>query len=208
MTNSLVATFASTPALMEMPSYVAGNWVALSTMAATGGASAGQTGWIKLFPFILRQQLTISQLGLNITTADAGGNVAMALYTVDTSMLPTNLIDHTGSLSTASTGPVSGSLSQNQQLPPGLYWAASMIDNTTAQYTSILTSTNAGMSPLFLAIGSSSLASLFNGGNQNTGFIYSGVFGTWPATITHANLAAWGDGSDIPAMAALVASVP
>jgi hypothetical protein len=74
-----------------------------------------------------------------------------------------------------------------------------MIDNTTAQYTSILTSTNAGMSPLFLAIGASSLASLFNGGNQNTGFIYSGVFGAWPATR---------DGSDIPSMAALVASVP
>jgi hypothetical protein len=208
MTISLVATFASTPALMEMPSYVASNWVALSTMGASGGPSGGQTGWIKLFPFILRQQLTISQLGLNITTADAGGNVAMALYTVDTSMLPTNLVNNTGALSTASAGPVSGALGSNTQLPPGLYWAASMIDNTTARYTSILTATNAAMSPLYLAIGNSSLANVLGGGNQQTGFIYSNTFGAWPATITHANLAPWGDGSDIATIAALVASVP
>jgi hypothetical protein len=180
MTTGLVATFASTPALMQMPSYVAGNWVALGTMGATGGASGGQTGWIKLFPFILRQQLTISQLGLNVATAHAGGNVAMALYTVDTSMLPTNLVDHTGALSTASTGPVSAALGSNQQLPPGLYWAASMIDNATAQYTSILTSTNASMSPLYLAIGNSSLANVLGGGNQQTGLIYNNTFGSWP----------------------------
>lgn len=198
-------------ALMDMPGYVAGNWVALSTMAATGGANGGQTGWIKFFPFILRERCTIEALGSNITTGYTGGNVQLGLYTADLSggtFMPTTLIDNTGSLSTTNTGPVSGALSQNRQLEAGLYWAASTIDNTTAQYTTILTATNAALGPLFLAIGNSSLSVLFNVGGQKTGFIYSGTFGTWPASITHANLAPWGDGSDIPCMAAQIATVP
>jgi hypothetical protein len=198
-------------ALMEMPSYVAGNWVALTSMASNGGASGGQTGWIKFFPFVLRERCTIAALGLYISVAGSGGNVAMALYTADVAggtLLPTTLIDNTGSLSTTNTGPVSGSLSQNRQLEAGHYWAASSIDNTNAQYISILDNLNAPMSPLFLAIGNASLSTVFANGEPDIGFIYSGTFGTWPASITHANLAPWGGGSDIACVAAQIASVP
>jgi hypothetical protein len=195
-------------ALMEMPSYVAGNWVALSSMGATGGANGGQTGWVKFSPFILRERCTISGLSINITTGSAGGNVQLALYSADSTLLPTNLIDHTGSLSTTNTGAVSGALGANQQVEAGLYWAASQIDNMTAQYTTTHCAINSAVSLLFLAIGNPSLSSLFNGGNQNIGFIYANSFGTWPTPIVHGNMAAWGNGSDIPTMAADINSVP
>lgn len=192
------------------PGYVAGNWIQLAAPGSLTGNDSAHQGWIKFAPFYLRERCTIDKLGINVLTADPGGNVQLALYTADVAggtMKPLSLIGSTGSISVASAGAVLGTLTSPAQLEQGLYWYATCADNATVVYEAI----NAGLdnSIMPMGIGDPSLSNLFDGDNPNNGYIYSGVFGTWPAgPLVLSNLTAWGSGSDIATVAAHILSIP
>lgn len=115
------------------PGYVSGNWYApyLSAVPTNGGGGANVSLVLALHYF--PQAVTITALGIKVTTASAG-NAMVGLYAHNaTTGQPTGpaLASITG-LSTASTGVVSAALGAPVAFPAGFYWAASELDNATA----------------------------------------------------------------------------
>lgn len=126
----------------DHPGYVSvtnTQWYPTCRGAIINGASAGN-GTTRLSPFILKERVTISSLGINISVLNIGGSLQLALYldAVDTSAThcPANLIDKTASISTTNAGFVSAALGGNQQLEPGMYWVAWNSDNAPTRVTS------------------------------------------------------------------------
>jgi Collagen triple helix repeat (20 copies) len=126
----------------DHPGYVANSgtqWYGIfpGNNAVGSAASNNQT---RLTPFIIRERMTISQLGVKVSTLSSGGNIQLGLYkdAVDASGMhqPANLIDHTGSLSTTTASFVSGPLGANQQLEAGMYWMGWNSDNGVAKVQS------------------------------------------------------------------------
>ena len=164
----------------DHPGYVANSgaqWYGMLPCDNTTG-NAAANGTTKLTPFILKERLTISQLGVKVSTLFSGGNVQLALYTdaVDASgqHQPANIIDHTASLSTTTAVFVSGPLGANQQLEAGMYWMAWNSDNSTAK----VQSPNVDNSYIGILIGSTTGANA--GGNASiVGRNVTQAFGTW-----------------------------
>lgn len=198
-------------AVSVSPIYVAGKWyippgVLLGTSAANPGNSA-----IKLFPFIARADVTISDLSVRLGgTASAGGGVIAALYASDpTTGLPTGTPLATGSAAMSTTTSASNpttTLGANYQLQAGtLYYLASQMDNTTAIVIPI--SAN-GFEGAWL-IGGAGPGNLVNGlsaawqGYQVTNTYASGFPDLTSATITNNTTA-----NSCPAIIFKVASVP
>lgn len=188
--------------LVDHPGYVVNRWYTpVITGHVTGGNASG-TGNLVIVPGRLRQLITLSALGVRISTANAG-NVQAAIYAHDPATgKPTGTaLASTASMSTASAAAVNAAVSI--QLSPSLYWWAINIDNATAALTS-MSIISLGMSQ---QIGSATQANLTTGAAGLNAYYVAQTFGTWPdltsASFTELNTANWA-----PVVQFKVASVP
>jgi hypothetical protein len=192
--------------------FVAGNWYSCGVGVLGTGAAPG-TGVMVLYPFILEQAVTISNLGARVTILSAAGNFHMGIYAADpVTKQPTGLpVATTGTgatgLSTAATGTITGAPSGgNVALQPGLYWTALICDNATAAFTSYGTAGNQYIANL---IGSSAIASVLGTTNAMNGYKVTGLtFSNGLVTMTGASFTENMSGSTIAAIAMQVVSIP
>ena len=186
------------------PGYVAANYYTISP-ATVGTGTTVSNGHIKLFPVIFAATVTISAIAANVTTLAAGGNVQFAVYASDTTTKrPTGTaLATTASVPTTATGIVSGALSSNIQMQPGvLYWFAANTDNST----NVFLSPDQRQPQLGWMLGSTTaLSTLATSANINW-LDVTQAFGTWPS-LTSASFAE-ALSAKVPLMSFLVASVP
>jgi hypothetical protein len=163
-----------------------------------GGALAGNK--IYFVPFVVFfPGITVSQIGVDITTLAAGGNLQLAIY-ADAAGLPDGaVLGSTASQTTAATGLFSVALGSNASLAPGRYWLGINTDNATAVVLGC-----SGNSSGVSKIGSAGLVNIFT--TPIIGKTALQTFGTWPnATgITYVDETS----SRVPYLAALIASIP
>lgn len=135
-------------------------------------------GTVYFSDFTLYDDTTIDQLGTYVTTTDAAGHFADAIYAVDaTSGYATGApIVTTSSLSTASSTVMDTGLSSTS-LPKGHYKFAFMTDSTTVKVMSNTTSSHYEG----FAAGTDTAAHLTSGsGTGTTVYSIAGTYGTWP----------------------------
>ena len=175
--NVSVAAAIWTPLASGVDPYIVNNWYLPDNVAVApqGGVNPG-VGSIRLFPGIIRHRMTIAQLGVRISTTNAG-NVQAAIYANNPATgRPTgNALASTASMSTASAATVTADASV--QVESGLYWFGTCLDNATATLATISNTIGVGMSRL---IGSSTASNVMTTTACLTGVNVSGTFGTWP----------------------------
>lgn len=188
----------------DHPGYLANNWYLPSYVGIINSGTAPGAGSIRAFPAYIRERITISNLGLRVTTLSAGGNVQAAIYAGNPATgRPTgNAIISTTSMSTASAASVNAAASV--QLEPGLYWFATNCDNGTAAFDA-LTSTSPYVGYL---IGSATQANVLNAsGGGMVGVAVAQTFGTWP-NLTAASFTEVTTAATVPMLQFQVASAP
>lgn len=163
------------------PGYVASNWYPV-TPDTVGTPTASGLNLIKFIPFILPRPVTISDLGIRITTASAGGNIQLAIYASTTSgaRKPTGVaLGSTASITTATATTVSavlagGNITLNEMTE---YWGAINADNATVVVQSI-----APAGGLFSWLnGSTAMGSIANAAAVGVNFYQlTQTYGTWP----------------------------
>lgn len=117
--------------------HVAERWY----MAHRGVVTTGTAGasLMQLVPFVLTEALTISALGARVTTLFSGGLFGLAIYAHDPlTGNPTGpAVAQIMGLETTTTGARSATLAAPVQLASGIWWAAMLMDNTTAAIQSV-----------------------------------------------------------------------
>jgi len=157
----------------DQPGYVSGRWYnPLNTFMANGTALSAST--IRLIPFMIRSQVTISDLGATVV-AQTTGNVQLAFYAANPStMAPTgNALATTASLSVAALGTVSGAIvGGNVVLRPGLYWMAINSDNAVV----VMRTYNAAIVNTGFIVGSTTMSLVAT----QVAYSVAQTYGTWP----------------------------
>ena len=170
----------------DQPGYIAGNWYNPFEIGAVAAGSAPASGSVRCTPFMLKSRVTMSDLGVRVTTLSAGGNVQLAIYANDpATMRPTGtVLANTGAISTAATGIFSAAIAGgNVTLEPGMYWACINSDNSTAVFQYSGTAAQLMVS----LVGSTTLAVLSNTATLNLqGIAVTMAYGTW-STMTGAS---------------------
>jgi hypothetical protein len=118
--------------LATNPAYIVGRWHTVTPVIATGAAAA--SGTVRLCPFVVRQNVTVSDLGARVTATGAG-SFQLAIYANDAAtMRPTGtVLARTGDILSTSAAAVSGDITgANVALTAGVYWAAVNVDATSA----------------------------------------------------------------------------
>lgn len=174
----------------DSPTYIANNWyfAGLPGTLTTGSTLVTTTQY--MYPFYVRQTVTVNALGLRTTTAGTS-NVQLGLYANDASPVnrPGALLSNTASIvNTGAAGFYSGALGVNQQLTAGVYWVALQTGDAT-MVTAALIATNSAFTSI---MGSTNGAVAVGGiGGQAAGVSMTSVFGTWNtahgATFTELN---------------------
>lgn len=171
----------ATTVLLPAPKFVSGRWYQPIQGAVSAGAALSQNS-VRLVPFAITSETTISALATRITTLAAGGNISLAIYASDsTTGYPTGApLASTGSIATDATGPVSANLGANATLPVGVYWMAVNADNGT-----VVCQTLSGSVPnAAYFVGSATLANI-TGASTGATFVLTiaQAYGAWP-TLT------------------------
>jgi hypothetical protein len=189
-------------AALVIPPYLAGRYYSPPRQTLIGGAAVASAGTIHFSSLPILHRCTIDTLGVAITTAAAGGNFQIALYSRDPSNGDLTLLRATGSASTAATGVVNATLTSPLPVTPGIYVIGFSLDNTTAVAAGRPTN-NTDHSATF----GCSTAALVGGSAVNNCQTYAGTFGTWPTPIALGSLT---DASTVrvPAVQFHVSSVP
>ena len=130
------ALVASGARAQSPPGYVPNNWYPPTSAPVTSGAAL-TVGRLYLRPVFIAQALTVHALAAKVSTASAGGNFQLALYTNNSGVSPAinrpgTLVDHTGNISTRTIGEFSALLGANRSLKAGYYWTGHQCDNTVA----------------------------------------------------------------------------
>jgi hypothetical protein len=123
----------------------------------TAGVAPG-TDTLKLYLGYIRKDLTITGLGVRVSTLFAGGNVKACLFTVDASSgWPTGppLVTSAAMSTTSAAGVADTTVSY--AITAGWYWFASLGDNATAAFYSL--STTGGAAAMTGAVNISNAAS-------------------------------------------------
>lgn len=188
---------------LSSPGYLVSNWyLPWPASTITGGSwvnsGAGEVG---CYYGYVQQQLTISNLGVDVTTPDSGGNIQLSIYSNGSWGRPSAPVVSTSSISTTTTGLKSATASA--QIGPGGYWFCSNMDNTT----SIVVSYAPTMGNTSAIVGSASDGNVISASGAITGIKTAQSFGTWP---TFTSGTTWSDitASATPVITFEVASVP
>jgi|KBSSwiStaDraftv2_1062776.scaffolds.fasta_scaffold728546_2 hypothetical protein len=163
--------------------FVPGRWYPAGTIGVAAGAVLAAST-IALVPFVVRDDVRISQLGARITTLAAGGNVQLAIYAAHINTLaPTGqALAKTGNLATDAAGNVAGALvgASPVTLPPGLYWFAINAD-ASAGGTVIMQAAGANSPIHGNMIGSATQANISSAtGVMMLSYTFAQTYGTWP----------------------------
>jgi hypothetical protein len=115
------------------PGYIAGNWyIPVNSSAAAGIALVIDS--IRCLPLVIPQPVTITNLGVRITTLAAAGNLKCAIYANNAATgRPTGAaLASTGNISTGTATIVSAAIAETSvTLQPGVYWQCVWADNST-----------------------------------------------------------------------------
>lgn len=203
MSQRLIVASDIAGTLFDHPGYKVGNWyIPILPGTISGAAVAPGTGSIRLYPFYVRQTITLNSLGVRCSTLSAAGNVQAAIYANNAStILPTgNPLASTASMSTSATGSLNSAVSV--QLTPGMYWYATNCDNAVA----IFSSPNVGNAYLASLIGSATQSNDLTTSQSFNGLSVAQTFGTWPdlTSGSFADITA----SSTPIVQFKIASVP
>ncbi len=158
--------------------YVSGSYYhGLNALVAAGAAIGG--GTIRLHPIIIKERMSLSELGARVTTSESSKNFQLAIYTSDpASRLPTGAaLGSTASMSAGATGAMTGSISGGSiTLNPGLYWMALNTDTTTAVFQAF------GANSTFIAALLGGTASQVSSGTTSSVayLTFAQAFGSWP----------------------------
>lgn len=168
------------------PGYVVNNWYVPWPGMAVPGSGWANPGANKVscsFGSVL-QTLTISNLGVDITTLSGGGNIQLAIYNNGSWGRPSTLVIATASITTAATGQLSAAAAV--QLPVGGYWFCSNMDNATA----IIVAYSGIQGMAQAQLGGTPQGHIINASTGTTGVVVAQTFGTWPAFTSGT---AWSD---------------
>lgn len=106
-------------------------WVAPYNLTGTKtGKSIGST---RASYLVVPGTITVDQVGIQVTTAEAGKNAKLLIYSSTSTGLPASLAIDSGPLSLAATGNVTATLGTAAVLTPGIYWGFVVTDGTTGQ---------------------------------------------------------------------------
>lgn len=165
---------------MVRPVYKSGRWYPAPLIGSVTTGTAVTANKIRMLPFLLPVDVTITDLAVRVATLSAAGNVQVAIYASNSDGDPTGAaLAASGNLSTASAAvDVTHTLAAPLALTAGLYFMAINSDNSTAQFKTVGQSNN----HMAILIGSTSLGDLSPGGNNNSEAPISvdHTFGTWP----------------------------
>lgn len=182
--------------------YAAG-YTYLNASASPANGSNFQSNIVRFgLPFTVKRAITISQLGIFVTTVSAGGNYQAAIVRRGTDGLPGVVVATTGNISAASAGWVSATpTGGNATLAPGDYVVATNCDNNSSAILSAGAST-AGMAQ----IGSKTPATFISTGNMVSQRQVTRTFNDW-STFVGATFGERPDQENGPLVGFTVASV-
>ena len=167
------------------PGYLSGSWYGPDVgLSNTAGVTVAANA-IYMTPFILYGDVTITDLGAEITTVVAASNFQLAIYAMDpTTKFPTGpALASTASMSGATATQVSSTLASPVAFGAGMYWAAINSDSAVAIRTTASTTAFTGG-----WLGSPTLSEVLTGNSGRYSLLSAQTFGTWPnltsATIT------------------------
>jgi hypothetical protein len=123
----------STAGIIQPP-FISQHWY-LPALTQVGGGAALTANRMVFIPFILFQPMSITDIGIRVTTAVSSGNISEAIYASNqTTGRPTGAaLANTGGMSTTTVGLVDGLLAGGTTtLAAGTYWYATNADNSTA----------------------------------------------------------------------------
>lgn len=172
--------------VMAHPGFVAARWY-MVPCSRTGTGTAIGANTIKLYPWLVSQRITISDLGVRISTLSASGHIRLAIYASNASTKrPTGTGLGSVVVATDATGTISTTLGANISLTPGLYYFAAQADNATVACQSVDAQ---AVSPCGHAamIGSALLADVSASATQNTsGYTFAATYASGLPDLTSA----------------------
>jgi hypothetical protein len=166
------------------PVRVAGNWYFPESYAGTLAAGVSVTANIIFYtPFVLERPITVSDLGVRITTLAAGGNVKLAIYANSAANRPTGTpLAETASITTASAVNVSADIAgANVTLAANtLYWAAFWADGTAGGTVILQAQATANISNYSRFVGGTQ-DEISSAAGTGVSFVQSSeAYGAWP----------------------------
>jgi hypothetical protein len=156
--------------------YAVNNWfVPFDGNMVAGSALTANT--IALYPFIVRRNVTVNNLGARVTTVAASSNVQLAVYGSDSSNEVTGTaLAATGNLSGATATSVNGSVTAFTMQAGQIYW---MAINSSGTPTMLVPS--ALSMHLHSILGAPLLADVFGSSTISLALrTVAQTFGTWP----------------------------
>lgn len=177
--------------------YVSSNYYhGVNAVLSAGAVFSG--GTIRLHPIIIKERMTLSELGARVVTSETGKSFQMAIYASDpVTKLPTgNALGSTSSLSAGSTGVMTAAIQGGGiTINPGMYWVALNSDTTSAVFQAY------GTNSTFVASLLGGTATQVSSGSTSSVpyLTFAQTFGTW-ADLTGVT---FGRGSSSSAYAAV-----
>ncbi len=157
---------------------ISANWYLLPESGTLVSGSTLTADTIYWMPFVVRRRTSFTDLAVRVSTLSVAGNFQLAIYACSSSGRPTGSeLGKTGSLSTALTGSVSGTLGVTVTLEPGIYFAGLNQDNGTSVFM-VVTGSQVikGFSNI---IGSSTLDNILGANTTLARLTSPKTFGTW-----------------------------
>lgn len=166
----------------QHPGYIAGNWYfPADVRGEIVGGVAITVNNIVYVPFWVQRLLTISNLGVRITTSELAQNLKLAIYANNAAtMRPTGTpLAETGNITTASAANVNAAVTGgNVTLTPGLYWSAVWTSSNIAAVQVQVTDNPSGISSW---VGATSQDNISNAPAGSAFTLQSSeTYGTWP----------------------------
>ena len=166
---------------LRHPGYIAGRWYVPDTSGSPSGGSVMAANRIYYHLVRIPRTITISDLGVRITTTNAG-NVKLAIYANDTTTnRPSGTpLAETASITAASVGNVSADITgANVTLQAGLYWMAVWQDNAVSAVQCL--GAQASIFDTVKMVGSTSQGDISDASARANFVITSDeTYGTWP----------------------------
>lgn len=166
------------------PVYVSGRWYLPPTYsgALSPGLAFGTANVLRMHPVLITRPVTISELAVNVSTADTGKFIQLGIYASSpTTCYPTTNLAKTASISLTGTGiksaaPTGGDVS----LGTGVHWFTQNSDSTLVACNRYATALPFGS----IVVGSTTATTVLSNGSAVMGLTTPDTFGTWTADIT------------------------
>ena len=133
----VAAGIADIPKPLPILTPPSGTWVHLIEGRGTLGARAEAANLLRMAPCIFTYPVSLTTVGLIVSTAVAGSLAKIAIYAADASGLPTTLLGETGDIDCASTGNKTANFGAAVVIPANtVFWTAVRVSSNQALITS------------------------------------------------------------------------